>query len=595
MNGLPDGFSPRPYPEIVRDTLTTLTGGTVREVVTVPAGDLVVLDALHDRPIRRVSHLQGTVEVTRPLRDVNGDVVRDAQGEAVSETVPVPYRFTDADFEVIATGQHGAERDAIRFRPTGRKPPTGSTVVVNYYPSQARPAPITDLNVGSVARTLLEAVARELALVELQLEAVYRSAYVESAQGTSLDKVVALVGIVRRPGGVPTARVRFTRSAGSSGRITVPVGTVVADAHSNRYATTVPLVLEVGEESREVLAAAVSPATPAVGAGELDRLEVLIAGIGEVGNESPAAAAGGAESDDDLRRRARGALAVAARGTLDALTMGVKNLEGVQDVTATEFPHGLPGEVALAIAYDGEPTPELLALVAERIEDLRPAGIRVTPGRTATTPVQVTATLVLAGTGVGGAELASLQAALEERVTAVLRDLPPGGTARPGPLSAAALSDPRIVDATFGLDIGAGPQPSVTAPAGTVLAPVAPFTHLVSTEGGAGPGATVLVDALVPVHLSPGVTASDAEQAMGLAARSWATALRPGTAITVDAFIAAVRDDTRYAVVRSDVALTTEAGDRFLRLADGLGAHPLGTDDRAEIRSVALDVREGGA
>ena len=295
MNGLPDGFSPRPYPEIVRDTLTTLTGGTVREVVTVPSGDLVVLDALRDRPIRRVSHLQGVVEVTRPMRDVNGDVVRDAQGEAVSETVPVPYRFTDADFEVVATGQHGTERDAIRFRPTGRRPPTGSTVVVNYYPSQARPAPITDLNVGSVARTLLESVARELALVELQLEAVYRSAYLETAQGTSLDKVVALVGIARRPGGVPTARVRFARSAGSSGRITVPVGTVVADAHSNRYATTVPLVLEVGEPSREVLAAAVSPATPAVGAGELDRLEVLIAGIGEVGNESPAAAAGGAE------------------------------------------------------------------------------------------------------------------------------------------------------------------------------------------------------------------------------------------------------------------------------------------------------------
>lgn len=594
MTGLPDGFSPRPYPEIVRDTLTTLTGGTVREVVTVPAGDLVVLDALHDRPIRRVSHLQGVVEVTRPLRDVNGDVVRDAQGRTVDETVPVPYRFTDADFEVVATGQHGAERDAIRFRPTGRRPPTGSTVVVSYYPSQARPAPITDLNVGSVARTLLESVARELALVELQLESVYRSAFLETAEGSSLDKVVALVGIVRRPGGVPTARVRFTRAAGSSGRITVPVGTVVADAQSHRYTTTVPLVLEVGEESREVLAAATSPAVPAVAAGTLDRLEVLIAGVGAVTNEAPATTAGGPETDDDLRRRARGALAVAARGTLDALRLGVQNLEGVQDVTATEFPHGVPGEVTLSISYDGEPSAELLARVAERIEDLRPAGVRVTPERTATTPVRVTATLVLAGAGVGGAELGSVQSALEDRVVGVLRNLPPGGTARPGPLSAAALSDPRIVDATFGLDVGAGPQGSVTAPSGTVLAPVQPFTFLVSTESGTGPGATVLVDALVPVHLTPGVTAGDAEQAMSLAARSWAASLRPGTAITVDAFVAAVRDDTRYAVVRADVALTTEAGDRFLRLADGLGVHPLGAQDSAQLRSVSLDVREGG-
>ncbi|WP_456788809.1 baseplate J/gp47 family protein [Cellulomonas sp. P5_C5] len=595
MTGLPDGFSPRPYPEIVRDTLTTLTGGTVREVVTVPAGDLVVLDTLADRPIRRVSHLQGVVDVVRPLRDANGDVVRDAQGAAVSETVPVPYRFTDADFEVVATGQNGTERDAIRFRPTGRRPPTGSTVVVNYYPSQARPAPITDLNVGSVARTLLESVARELALVELQLDAVYRSAYLETAQGSSLDKVVALVGVSRRPGGVPTARVRFARSAGSTGRIAVPVGTVVSDAESNRYATTVPLLLEPGEDSREVLAAAVSPATTPVGAGALDRLEVLIAGVGTVTNESPAAAAGSPETDDDLRRRARGALSVAARGTLDALRLGVKNIEGVLDVTATEFPHGVPGEVALSISYDGEPTPEVLALVQERIDDLRPAGIRVNPVSTAKQPVQVTATVVLAGSGVGGAELVSLQEALEERVSAVLRDVPPEGTARQGPLSAAALTDPRIVDATFILSVGGEPQASVTAPVGTVLAPVRPFTLLVTTESGTGPSADVLVDAVVPLHLAPGVTAADAEQALSLAARSWAGTLGAGTAITVDGFIAAVRDDTRFAVVRSDVALTTEAGDRFLRLGDGLGAHPVGTDDRVEIRSVAIEVREGGA
>ena len=76
--------------------------------------------------------------------------------------------------------------------------------------------------------------------------------------------------------------------------------------------------------------------------------------------------------------------------------------------------------------------------------------------------------------------------------------------------------------------------------------------------------------------------------------RAGPAGLGPGTQITVDAFVAAVRDDTRYAVVRADVALTTESGDRFLRLADGLGTHPLGGQDSAEIRSVVLDVREGG-
>ncbi|HEY3485263.1 MAG TPA: baseplate J/gp47 family protein, partial [Ilumatobacteraceae bacterium] len=308
MTATPDTFVPRPYPDIVRDVLTTLTGGTVREVAVVPPGDVIVLSQLADRPIRRVSHLQGEIEVQRPVRDANGDVVLDTNGDPEIETVGVPYRFTDADFELFATGAAGDEHDAIRFRPNGRRPPVGSTVTVNYYPTQTRPTPITDLNVGSVARTMLESVARELALVELLMENVYRSAFIDTAEGSNLDKVVALVGIKRRPAGVATTRVRFTRAAGSTGQITIPTATVVADGDGNRYTTVAPLVLEPGEPSREVLAAGVSKSTPAVAANAIDRLEVLIAGIASVTNESPAADAAAAETDDELRRRARGAL-----------------------------------------------------------------------------------------------------------------------------------------------------------------------------------------------------------------------------------------------------------------------------------------------
>lgn len=596
MTNAPDSFVPRPYPDIVRDLLTTLSGGTVRETAIVPTGDVIELRLLADRPIRRVSHLQGEIEVERPVRNEGGDVVLDTNGDPELETVGVPYRFTDIDFELFATGAAGDELDAIRFRSTGQQPPIGSTVTVNYYPTQTLPVPITDLNVGSVARTMIEAVGRELAVEELLLENVYRSAFLETAEGSNLDKVVALVGVKRRPAGVATTRVRFSRAPGSTGRITIPTATVVSDADGNRYSTVAPLILEPGEPSRDVLSAAVSRSTPAVDAGRLDRLDVLVAGVADVSNDAPAADAAAPENDDELRRRARGALAVAARGTVDAIKFGLLSIPGVKDVAVTEFPNGVGGELRVDVAYEREGDIETEQAVVDRLDDLRPAGILIPrPSRVAPAPVTVAATITLAGSGVTQTELVTLQADLQQRVVDLIRSLPPAGVVRQAQVVIAALSDPRVVDASFDFSLGGTPEPSITAPQGTVLDPVVPFAFTVATESGdVGPGVIVKVDARVPIQLAAGVTGAEAESAINMAAQSWANLLKPGDVITVAALIAAVRDESRFAVVREDVSMTTEAADRFIQLVDGVGGHPLAPNDTVSLTSIGVDVREGG-
>lgn len=580
----PAGFEARVYPDIVRDLLTTLTGGTVRETVVVPAGDGdLVLDRLAQRPLRRVSHLEGVVEVTRPLP------------EGGEEVVEVPYRFGDADFELVAVA--GAETDAIRFRPDGRHPPAGSTVTVNYYPYETRPVPVTDLNVGSVVRTLLESVARELAVEEQLLDRVYRSAFIDTAEGASLDKVVALVGVRRLPAGTPVARVRFSRAPGSTGRVTVPVGTVVSDAEGNRYATLAALVLEPGEPSREVSAAGVTKATPAVEADALDRLEVLIAGIAGVANEAPALVATAPEADEDLRRRARGALHVAARGTVDALRYGLASIPGVKDAAVTEFPNGVPGEVRVDVAYETEGDPDVERAVAERIDDLRPAGVRVLAGSAGSLEVAVTVELTLAGAGVPAAELASLTAGVEERVASHLARLAPGAPVRHAHLVMAALADERIVDARFSLQVGAGTaSESLSPPAGTVVRPVRPFTFAppVGESGGPVGLVTVQVDLVLPVHLAAGVTAADATAAITAAARSHLEKLAAGATVTLDGVAAAIRDDTRFALVRADALVTVEHPDRFLQLTDGTGAYAVLPGEQVRLRDVHVGVREGG-
>ncbi len=566
-------YTPRAYPDIVRDLLTTLTGGTVRESATAPVTGPVKLDRLADRPIRRVSHLEG-------VTDVNG--------------APVPVRFTDADFELADTDSDG-QLDAIVFRDNGRKPVPGSTLTVNYYPvTIPRPVPLTDLNVGSVVRTLLETLAREIAQDEQYLDLIYRSAFLETAQGNSLDKVVALIGVSRLPARHPLVEVRFSRNATSGGKITIPAGTVVTDAAAPpaRYLTVISLTLEAGEQTRSVLAAGAAPDTTAVDADALDRLETSIAGVSTVTNPAPAFRQAAAEADDALRRRARGALQGTIRGTLEALRFGILSVPGVKSVELTEFPDGRAGEVAANVTYE-RPDPAVAQAVLARIEEIRPAGILVRAAEAQRRPVRVSVALVLAGTGVAGAELSRLTAAVEGRVAAKLSDLPPGAAIRIAAVNAAALADPLIVDAQCTLTDPTAPDAPVLLQPGEVLDVVRPFefpnpsaertpTGVVAT--------TSQVDLVLPVQLQTGVALADATTAIQLAVTDYLAKVNPTQPLTFAGIATSLQASPLFAVVREQASITIEAGGLFTQLLDGQGSYQPADGERLVRRT--LDVSE---
>ncbi len=575
-------FDPRPYPDIVRDLLTTLTKGTVRERVTVPGIEgPIVLKELANRPLRRVSHLQGKV----------------SSGEE-GDTEGRDFRFTSADFELIAS-DGGEEFDAIRFRDGANRPLPGSDLFINYFPVNIDPMPVTDLNIGSVVRTLVESLAVELTLEEQLLDRVYRSAFLETAETQSLDKVVALVGVKRIPAGVPTAKIRFVRAAGTVGRITIPVGTRVTDAEGkNLFQTVAPLILEPGESSREINAVGVSKKTEAVPAEALSRLEMMIAGIGSVTNPTDAWTRTDPESDDNLRRRARGALHKAIRGTMDALKFGILSIEGVKDVALQEFPNGVPGEVKIDVVYEQE-DPALEDLVGRRIDELRPAGIRVLLGQAAKTKVTAQVELTLAGTGVAEADLEKLKKDAEDRLAEFLSDLSPGGVARQAQMVAKVMSDARIVDAKIELSADGGPgEDRLELATGHAMDLTRPFSFLnVKTEDtGTANSITAEVDLILPVHLEPGVTQEELDQNIRLAAQShFDTLATAGTPYSIDSLAAAIRDDTRFTLLRAEALSVVESQGRFIQLADQLGEYLLEPNETLHLRDVTLDVREGGA
>ena len=72
--------------------------------------------------------------------------------------------------------------------------------------------------------------SRELAVLNKQLEKVYRSGFLDTAEGRSLDQVVALLGLARKSGEFAAGVVRFFRTSPAQADVFIPAGARVSTA-----------------------------------------------------------------------------------------------------------------------------------------------------------------------------------------------------------------------------------------------------------------------------------------------------------------------------------------------------------------------------
>lgn len=112
---------------------------------------------------------------------------------------------------------------------------------------------LTDINPGSVLRTIVEAVCEELGYdpddtskltLYNQLINVYNSGFIDFATGSALDNVVSILGVERKPAGKSTGIITFRRSSVPVSDFSVPIGTIVTTEPSK---DGVPLEFETTE------------------------------------------------------------------------------------------------------------------------------------------------------------------------------------------------------------------------------------------------------------------------------------------------------------------------------------------------------------
>lgn len=410
-------FRRRDYPEVLDSILTTLVGGVSAEAHPFPPpGDATTPRHLLDAPPARV--------IVSVFGERNGQSTR--------------FKI-DGDVELSRDGT------AMVWRKGGARPDPGTLVQINYL-RRDDAAILTDLEVGGVARTIAAAFARETARLYAQLQAVYDAGFIDTATGGSLDKLVALLGVERVPADRASATLVFTRDPGAPGAITIPAGTRVIDAEVKvEYETVETVTISPAQTRISVAARDVEPANKPVGADVLTTLPVPISGIVSVTNPAPAEPAAAAETDAELRTRARNFLNGGERATLGALKTALAR-QGIQgDITE---PADRPG-VVVVNPVAGDLTPERREQLLSALEDARAAGVVIELAG-AQPPEQVEIEIDLTTRAdLMEADRAAAHEAVRAAIEAYFAALPIREDARVNPIVGLVLAVPGVEDVTI--------------------------------------------------------------------------------------------------------------------------------------------------
>ena len=245
-------------------------------------------------------------------------------------------------------------------------------------------SPLTDMNIGSVTRTLVESIGREIFIMYEQMEAAYNAGFIDTARGPALDMVVGILGVQRKTAQFATGSVTFSRR-NANHKVTVPRGTRVSTISSDPsrvkvFETTITTTLPRGTNEMEIPVKAVTPGKEGMADFEtISKLESPMIGIDRILNKLPTSIGTERETDEELRARAKAVVLSAGKTTTESIRNAVMSIPGVRDVMVMDMPEGVPGEIDVIV--DGPHLDDVegaaFGTVRERIEKVRPAGIKV--------------------------------------------------------------------------------------------------------------------------------------------------------------------------------------------------------------------------
>jgi hypothetical protein len=350
----------RPYQEIVDDILTAIVGGVVNEPI--------FFDVKEDR-----------YALAQPASDVRGITGQVVVSEPGGEPKLVRHSFQKSVDFIFSP-----DDNAVIWEQGATHPEDETVFYVDYFrPAGESRSPLSDINVGSVTRTLGEAIGREIATVYQQINQAYLSGFVDTAQGKALDLVVSILGIKRQAKDFAIGLVTFFRDPqAGDGNITIPENIVVTTEKGEAsFITTQLRTLQRGQVRIDLPVRATGASKGEAGivdSGKITTLAQPIAGVAKITNLEPTFLGAEGETDEQLRARAKAALRALGKATIAALANAV--FEARAKLNEVFDPNGAPGKTAPpgVVTMLIEAKPERFNSLRAAVEQTRAAGVRAT-------------------------------------------------------------------------------------------------------------------------------------------------------------------------------------------------------------------------
>ncbi|MFA7122218.1 MAG: baseplate J/gp47 family protein [Bacilli bacterium] len=230
-----------------------------------------------------------------------------------------------------------------------------------------------NLSDSSPLGMLVRLNAWDEAAVWQQMEEVYLSAYVSSAEGVSLDRKCQDIGIMRQLSTRASGTIQFSGADGTQ----IFEGFEVQTATGVVYRTTTATTIS-GALARVDIEAVDAGVAGNVGAGAISRTVSPLAGVTGVTNPDPTSGGRDAETDAQLRERYVRSVSKPGGASAAAIEAALLDIEGVldaevrQNVTLETDPAtGIPPKAIAPIVWGGDADE-----IADTLYTVKPAGIQ---------------------------------------------------------------------------------------------------------------------------------------------------------------------------------------------------------------------------
>lgn len=232
---------------------------------------------------------------------------------------------------------------------------------------------VTDFNIGSALRTILEAIAAIVEEIWYALKFFVSLFFLDTSQGEWVDRRLNDFGMERKAGSAAYGTIAIGRDSPSPISVLISAGTIFQnDTGELQFTTQADAILHIGDSTVDVTAQAADVGTTynLASGTVLKQSGIAVSGI-EWAKIKLMGGGDDIESDDDYKNRVPEYFDSLSRGTAPAIEYAAANVKGVETVTLKE---NVPSKGWFTIYIDdgsGVANDTLLQTVRAVVEDFR--------------------------------------------------------------------------------------------------------------------------------------------------------------------------------------------------------------------------------